>query len=83
MHISKKKGREKENKVSDNKITSIFAVVVAARITWEATVDCFFKAGISAAMIAFALYVAYTLWKRDYIKAFSIDICIRNAFLAL
>lgn len=48
-----------------------------------ATVDRFFKAGISAAMIAFALYVAYTLWKRDYIKAFSIDICIRNAFLAL
>lgn len=56
--------------MSDNKITSIFAVVFAARITWEATVDCLFKAGISAAMIAFALYVAYTLWKRDYIKAF-------------
>ena len=58
-------------------------MVVAAIITWGATADHFLKAGISAAMIAFALYVAYTLWKRDYIKAFSIDICIRNAFLAL
>ena len=52
--------------MSDNKITSILAVVVAAIITWGATVDRFFKAGMSAAMIAF-----------------SIDICIRNAFLAL
>ena len=69
--------------MSDNKITSILAVVVAAIITWGATVDRFFKAGMSAAMIAFALYVAYTLWKRDYIKDFSIDVYIRNAFLSL
>lgn len=69
--------------MSDNKITSIFAMVVAAIITWGATVDRFFKAGMSAAMIAFALYVAYTLWKRDYIKDFSIDVYIRNAFLSL
>ena len=48
-----------------------------------ATVDRFFKAGMSIAMIAFALYVAYTLWKRDYIKDFSIDVYIRNAFLSL
>lgn len=31
--------------MSDNKITSIFAVVVAARITWESTVDRFFQGG--------------------------------------
>lgn len=69
--------------MSDNKITSTFAMVVAAIITWGATADHFLKAGMSIAMIAFALYVAYTLWKRDYIKAFSIDLYIRNAFLAL
>lgn len=48
-----------------------------------ATADHFLKAGMSIAMIAFALYVAYTLWKRDYIKDFSIDVYIRNAFLSL
>lgn len=41
-----------------------------------ATVDRFFKVGISAAMIAFALYVAYTLWKRNYVKAFSIYVYV-------
>lgn len=48
-----------------------------------ATVDRFFKAGMSVAMIAFALYAAHTLWKRDYIKDLSIDMYIRNTFLAL
>lgn len=69
--------------MSANKITSTFAMVVAAIITWGATVDRFFKAGMSAAMIAFVLYMAYTLWKLDYIKDFSIDVYIRNAFLSL
>lgn len=69
--------------MSANKITSTFAMVLAAIITWGATADHFLKAGMSIAMIAFALYVAYTLWKRDYIKDFSIDVYIRNAFLSL
>ena len=69
--------------MNDNKITSIFAIVVAAVIMWGATVDRFFKAGMSVAMIAFALYAAHTLWKRDYIKDLSIDMYIRNTFLAL
>lgn len=62
--------------MSDNKITSIFAMMVAAVIMWGATVDRFFKAGMSVAMIAFALYAAHTLWKRDYIKAFSIYVYV-------
>ena len=57
-------------------------MVVAAIITWGATADHFLKAGMSIAMIAFALYAAYTLWKRDYIKDFSIDVYIRNAFFS-
>lgn len=81
MHISRKKGSKKGNKMSDNKITSIFTMVVAARITWGDS-RSFFQGGYICCDDSFCVICGIYIVEAELCQGF-FDICIRNAFLAL
>lgn len=59
------------------------AAVTAAAITWGATAYNYTNTGFSAAMIVFALFVVYTLFKREKVPAIHLDRNLAGAFVIL
>ena len=59
------------------------AAVTAAVITWGATAYNYTNTGFSVAMIIFALFVIYTLFKREKVPAIHLDRKLVGAFAIL
>ncbi len=64
----------------ESKIPQWIPAVTAAIITCGAATDRFIKTGMSIAMIVFALFFFYSLYKKEYVRDFHLD---KNVWYAL